>query len=416
MAHVAHARGGCTESILILHHLIKKTMFRHLFILMWNKKKQNFLLMTEMFISFLVLFAVLTISVHYYRNYVKPLGLDYEDVWVVNYSRPLKTENKDSIWLFYEALQKTIKALPQVREISFTSGNVPFSTFTIQNGVDYKGKNITSIDWYNVDDNYRNLLNIKLLEGRWFNRQDAVAKVKPVVINATLKEELFGNEPALGKQYGGDEQSRVIGVVQDLKMKGDYTAPGKAVYNRMDTGSLGSMERLLVRVTPDADIAFEGRLYKALSTAMKTANVEIEHLSDKRRNMNNMSLLPMIILSIVAGFLIVNVALGLFGVLWYNISKRRGEIGLRRAVGATGRSVSLQLVAEALILSTFSIIAGVFFAIQFPLLNVFDLPAGTYVAAIILSVLFVYLLVLICAFYPGQQAAAVYPAVALHED
>jgi len=391
-------------------------MFRHLFILMWNKKKQNFLLMTEMFVSFLVVFAVMTISVYYYGNYRKPIGLDYENVWVVNYSNPLKTDNKDSIWLFYDALQKAVKALPQVREISFTSNNVPFSSSTIMNGVDNKGKSVSGVNWFNIDDNYQNLLKIKLLEGRWFNKQDAVARVKPVVINATLREELFGNQPAVGKQYGDDKQSRVIGVVEDTKMKGDYTVAGKAVYNRVDTGSLGGMEKMLVRVTPDADIAFEGRLYKTVSTAMKTANVEIEHLTDKRKNMNSMSLLPMIILSIVAGFLIINVALGLFGVLWYNINKRRGEIGLRRAVGATGSSVSMQLVVEALILSTFSIIVGVFFAVQFPLLNVFDLPAGVYVMAIVLSVLFIYLLVLICAFYPGRQAAAVYPAVALHED
>lgn len=401
---------------MIIHHLIKKTMFRHLFILMWNKKKQNFLLMTEMFVSFLVLFAVLTIIVHYYRNYRRPAGLDPAHVWLVNYSRPLNTSNKDSLLLFYEALQKTIKAMPQVKEISLTSNNVPFSSSTIQSGIDYKDKKVTGVDWYFVDDNYRRLLNLKLLEGRWFNRQDAVAATKPVVINTALKEELFGNEPALGKQLGGDNQWRVVGVVQDAKMKGDYTVPGKAAYHRIDTGGLRDIGKMLIRVAPDAGIAFEGRLYKTFTTAMKTASVEIEHLADKRVNMNRMSLMPMIILSIVAGFLIVNVALGLFGVLWYNISKRRGEIGLRRAVGATGWSVSLQLVAEALILSTFSIIVGVFFAIQFPLLNVFDLSAGTYVAAIVLSVLFVYLLVLICAFYPGRQAAAVYPAVALHED
>jgi putative ABC transport system permease protein len=58
----------------------------------------------------------------------------------------------------------------------------------------------------------------------------------------------------------------------------------------------------------------------------------------------------------------------------------------------------------------------VFFAVQFPLLNVFDLPAGVYIRGIILSVLFIYGLVLICSLYPGKQAAAIYPAVALHED
>ena len=36
--------------------------------------------------------------------------------------------------------------------------------------------------------------------------------------------------------------------------------------------------------------------------------------------------------------------------------------------------------------------------------------------AIILSVLFIYALVVICALYPGRQAAAIYPAVALHEE
>jgi len=33
-----------------------------------------------------------------------------------------------------------------------------------------------------------------------------------------------------------------------------------------------------------------------------------------------------------------------------------------------------------------------------------------------LSIAFIYLLVIICAFYPGKQAAAIYPATALHED
>ena len=124
----------------------------------------------------------------------------------------------------------------------------------------------------------------------------------------------------------------------------------------------------------------------------------------------------MIIMFVVAGFLIINVALGLFGVLWYNINKRKGEIGLRRAVGASGNSISMQLVGEALVLATISLVIGSFFAVQFPLMNVFDLAANTYLIAIGFAVLFIYFLVILCAFYPGRQAAAIYPDVALHED
>jgi len=47
---------------------------------------------------------------------------------------------------------------------------------------------------------------------------------------------------------------------------------------------------------------------------------------------------------------------------------------------------------------------------------VFDLPAGVYLTALLLAVVFIYVLVLICSLYPGRQAAGIYPAVALHEE
>ena len=89
---------------------------------------------------------------------------------------------------------------------------------------------------------------------------------------------------------------------------------------------------------------------------------------------------------------------------------------MRRDVGASGTAVSKQLVGEALVLSTISLVIGLFFAVQFPLMNVFGLPSNTYVIAIALAIAFIYLLVILCAFYPGRQAAAIYPAVALHEE
>jgi putative ABC transport system permease protein len=102
--------------------------------------------------------------------------------------------------------------------------------------------------------------------------------------------------------------------------------------------------------------------------------------------------------------------------LVYCGNKRRGEIGLRRAIGASGRSVSYQLVSEALILATLSLIVGCFFAVQFPLLGVFDLPASVYLIAMLLAVIFIYLLVFGCSLYPGKQAAGIHPAIALHEE
>jgi putative ABC transport system permease protein len=392
-------------------------MFKHLFKLIWNKKKQNSLLMFEILISFMVLFAVFTLMVFYYNNYKKPMGFAYENVWMVSYNNTLKTSNNDSLKLFYETLRRTVKSMPQVKEISFTSGNTPFTQNTMQNGFDYHGKKINSVNWYSVEDSYARVLDIKLIDGRWFEKQDDAARTHPIVINASLKEKVFEKENAVGKYIGeGKDQWQVIGVIEDAKYKGDYTTSGTAIFNRTDTAAFSWLGNILISVTPNADAAFESRLYKTLAGFMKNANVEIEHLTSKRKSINYFSLVPMAVLSIVAGFLVINVALGLFGVLWYNINKRRGEIGLRRAIGASGKSVSWQLVAESMILATLSILLGSFFAVQFPLLNVFNLPAGVYITALLMTIAFIYILVLVCSLYPGRQAAAVYPAVALHED
>jgi putative ABC transport system permease protein len=45
-----------------------------------------------------------------------------------------------------------------------------------------------------------------------------------------------------------------------------------------------------------------------------------------------------------------------------------------------------------------------------------DIAPGVYITAIILAILFIYLLVIVCSLYPGKQAAAILPAVALHEE
>ena len=347
------------------------------------------------------------------------MGFDYENVWVINYNNSLKTSSADSLQMFYDGIKQTLKTMPQVKEVSFAGSNVPFSNTTNGTTLTYHNVQTDMINNFDVEDSYKDVLNLQVLEGRWFGRQDAVAKDRPVVINHTLKEKIFGGENAVGKFFGDYENKnkmKVIGVVEDSKFKGDYTTLGAAVFKRIDTGAFHYLGNILIKVKPTADAAFESRLYKTMANAMKNANVEIEHLTDKRSAKNSSFLIPLIIVLIVAAFLIINVALGLFGVLWYNINMRRGEIGLRRAVGATGNSVSGQLVAEALVLSTLALTIGVFFAIQFPILNVGDIPASVYLSALVLAVLFIYVLVLICSLYPGRQAAAIYPAVALHED
>jgi len=395
-------------------------MFKHLFKLIWNKKKQNALLITEMLVSFMVTFAVFSMIVKFYFNYKTPMGFEYKNVWLININNPPHFDNTDSAATYYKNVRNVLTAMPQVVQISFGTGLVPFSNSIATTGFTHKGKKFDDIRLYGIDDNYKNTFSPKLIEGRWFNKQDEAGSYAPVIINESFRKKAFGTGKVIGEMLGDWEgretNQRIVGVIADTKEKGDYRETASSLFIRNNRDSYKDIRRIFVKVTPDADAGFEGRLFKTTSNMMKQSSIEIKHFVQMRDDMNKETLTPIIILIILASFLIINVALGLFGVLWYNINKRRGEIGLRRAVGASGSSVSWQIVAESMVLATLSLIAGTFFAAQFPLLNVFELSASVYITAIFLSVIFIYLLVLVCSLYPGKQAAAVYPAVALHED
>src|SRR3954464_3120246 len=115
-------------------------MVRHLFKLIWNKKKQNFLMIKEMFVSFLVIFAVFSMMVFYYHNYKQPMGFDYDDVWVVNYSMPQNIQSNDSIKLFETTLKQMLHSMPQIKEASFAGSNVPFAMSSSNSTINYNNK------------------------------------------------------------------------------------------------------------------------------------------------------------------------------------------------------------------------------------------------------------------------------------
>src|SRR5690606_3499811 len=126
---------------------------------------------------------------------------------------------------------------------------------------------------------------------------------------------------------------------------------------------------------PGTDANFEARLVKDIALMLPGWGIEVSYLTDSRANRHNLTLVPVIIFLIVSGFLLTNVALGLFGILNLNIARRKNEIGLRRAMGATEGKVTIQFLGEIWVIATFSLIIGLLFAIQFPLMHVFDLDS-----------------------------------------
>jgi putative ABC transport system permease protein len=144
--------------------------------------------------------------------------------------------------------------------------------------------------------------------------------------------------------------------------------------------------------------------------------VKITRLEDQRAEYIKQKLTPLLVVAGVGTFLFINVILGLFGVLWYSISQRVSEIGVRRAVGATATDISFQFVSEMLILASMGIVPGMIVAVQIQMLNLLKTEFGDYVLSMALTMVLIYALVSLCAAIPGIKSAKMNPAEALAEE
>jgi putative ABC transport system permease protein len=384
-------------------------MVQHLFKLLWKKRKSNFLIMLEIFVAFFILFAVSSLSVYFYRGYMKPAGINAENVWVAYIDFNSSDDSLNRI--NREFLRQRLKSYKEIKSFSFGS-HFPYGNSNSNRGFDYNGRNYRS-EVMSVEDDYPSVLGIKMQSGEWFKERDTILKEKPIVITQHLKETLFGDEEAVGKVIGEEWKEKIVGVIPNFKHQNDYQFKDDVIFQSTYRDVYSS---LILKTDPSVSAEFEAQFAKSIQNLGKNWTVQIQHLDEMKKDKNQMIIIPLIIGFIVCGFLMLNVAFGLFGVLFQNINRRRGEIGLRRAIGASADNISLQFISEMVVLATFSVILGLFFAIQFPLLKVFDVAPSIYLMGILLAVLMVYLIVILCAWFPSRQAAAIQPAMALHEE
>jgi putative ABC transport system permease protein len=397
-------------------------MLRHLFTLMWNRKRANGLLILEIFLAFVVLFAVSSVGVYSWRNYHAPLGFAYQNVWKVQLNPGTQPHAEQ-----FAALQRVlarVRSTPGVVTLSRSVDNTPFAfsnNTTEFRAIEGKDRPDAYGDIYNAGPELRDVMGLQLVAGRWFDRRDEVAgRYPPIVITELTQAALFPNgQSAVGKLIKDNDHDtyRIVGVSGPYRAGGELSEPqpGYFLYiSPQDT--VRALFDLLVRVQPGQGAALEKKINAEIRAASGGWSSNILPLPDERLTQLKVNLTPPVILGVVCVFLLVNVALGLFGVLWLNISQRRGELGVRRALGATGAAISGQIVGEILVLTTFGLVLGLLVAVQFPLLGVFNVKAGVYGTAMVLAAAGLYLLAAGCALYPSRLAAGIQPAVALREE
>jgi putative ABC transport system permease protein len=388
------------------------------------------------FFSFLVVFAVMTVAVYNLHNYSQPLGFDYKGVLNVNVAS-LSEVAASTGGTPVSPTEEARALLREVRGLDAVAGAagmaIPaFALTGMSDVVEHQGRRIDAFN-NEVTDDFAQVMRVEVTQGRWFEPADDALSHEPVLINERLKRDLFGAEDPLGKNIAPkpDERSighgggtaprelRVVGVFTDFREDGELSGPEPYFFRRSRVAGADAKpyHNLVVRVRPGTPAAFEESLMSRLRAVSPGRTFQVDPLAKMRRSMMRLKLVPMLSAALIAGFMLVMVALGMVGVLWQSVARRRREIGLRRALGATARGVSLQVLGELLVVTTAGLLLGAALAVQFPLLGVIGwVSNGVYAIAMTLAALTIYGLTIVSALYPSWLATQVQPAEALHYD
>ena len=407
-------------------------MIAHLCKLIWNRKRANALILTELLAAFLVLSALGTAAAYYVHNVRQPLGFTIDDVWVASVHHGISRregtppEKVAEAMVATRQLLETVRDLPQVEVVTavttgpYVSGmhntqksdsdDIPVLGRGLENDIDY------------VTDDFIKVFGLTVLRGRWFGRQDDGAGYQPAVINETMARDFFGDEDPIGRQVGtGDGKPvRVVGVIAGYRQRGELAPPVRYLFRRYIPGDPEELpyHKLFVKTRPGTSAEFEAVLEKRLrATGNPDWSFRVRYLPDVRAGVRKVELIPLVASAIVAAFLMLMVVLGLTGVLWQNVTQRTREIGLRRAKGATRPHIHAQILGELMIMTAIAVGLGALLLAHVPFLNlVDDMNATIYLSGGAGAALVLFLLTGLCGYYPARLAARVHPAVALRTE
>jgi putative ABC transport system permease protein len=277
---------------------------------------------------------------------------------------------------------------------------------------------------YVVTAGYAEALKLRLKEGRLLTAADETAPVQAMVVNeAFVRAYANDGRTLVGRRYEGliaDKVStEIVGVLGDVLKDGLDTKPQPEIYlaHRKDR-TITREINLVLRTAGDPN-AFAPSLRGIVHDLEPAAALgSVGSLSSRIADSVSEPRFSTAVLTAFAALALGIAATGLYGVLSYNVSQRRREIGIRAALGATRADLIGLVVRQGMGTTLAGLAAGIVVAmiaarrLQPLLFGIapLDLPSFVVMPFVLLIVA-----VLACV-VPARRAAATDPALTLKSD
>ncbi len=386
---------------------------------------RNFLVISEVALALVLLVAAGLMTRSLWRLWRVDPGFDPRDTLVLRLTPPTADyPDEGSAVRFHQAVADRIAALPGVKLVGATTclplrdcGDV--NPLYEEGAAAEPGRTPPAVQIRRVLPGYFRAMGIALQSGRSIERADIDNRTGATVVNRTLAERFWPGQDPIGKRVFPDlphaqtEWYTIVGVVADVQTKNLRESPNETVY--------------LPAIGPD------GRYARSLQFVLKTGaaplnlaaavqtevwrldpNLPITDVRALEEIVSAASAPTSFAMALFALAAVVAVSLavvGVYGILSYVVSLRRGEIGIRMALGAGGRQIRRLVLSHGASLAGIGVVVGLVGALwltRFMNKLLFQVdPADPITFVIMAAGLF--FVALVACYIPARRAAAVDP-------
>lgn len=311
---------------------------------------------------------------------------------------------------------------------------IEFITARIYKNVQVSFKNEqNTYDLRAVHPDHQYLEKTKITQGRYINLNDLQNKTKVVVIGRLVEEDLFLKTTAIGKylnlngiQYkvigvfsddGGDNEERLIYMpvttAQHLYGNNDYIDQINLTYNP--------------EMNYDQAFAFSDQLTTKLKDRFSVASsdqraVRVRNMAEGTKQVDIMTTsLTFIILIIGFGTLIAGIV-GISNIMIFIVKERTKEIGIRKALGASPKSIVTIILIESILITTLAGYIGLLLGVGVlevvgPSLETYFIKNPGVSNSLVLGATITLIIAgTIAGYLPAKKASQIKPIVALRND
>jgi putative ABC transport system permease protein len=385
--------------------------------------------------GFTVAFAILLFAILF--GIANGLGNTFADQFI--------DDAQNSILIYPGKTSKAYKGLQAGRRIQLKNEDYDY----LKNDFGDKVQYITARIYQNVNASYKNennnytvrachpehqyLENTIIKEGRFLNQLDLNDNKKVAVIGRLVEEDLFLKGNAVGKYINlSGIQYKVVGVFEDDG--GDNEE--RIIYTPVTTaqqiyGANDYIDQVNLTYNPDMNyddaLLFSNKLTDILKKRFSIApsdqrGIRVNNMAQGTKIVSQMTNgLGMIILVIGFGTLIAGVV-GISNIMIFIVKERTKEIGIRKALGASPRSIVSIILIESVLITMFAGFMGLFtgmgiLKLATPILEDNFIKNPSVSPTIIITATIILIVSgTIAGYLPAKKASQIKPIVALRDD